>query len=355
MHCSDAFAGWRGVYALRLTESDDVVYTYNDQYYRVRAAAASAASTAPPMSALYGSLDADVGSSSTLSGGLRVEQRQAHYADSADAQTPFPTQTNHMVGGNLSWETRWQTATSVCDAGARLQGRRLQYRLADPVRAAQFQPGDAVEPRDRREARARGQRAAAASRCVLHAPSNMQVYLAEQLQQNNPAGLCVLHPECQQRRELRPGRRGRYRLGRWQFSGSGSLLRTSYLGVTGQFAALGLEGRAQPFAPGYKLSAAVEYRHPAGWFARLDASAIGSFYYYTSDAQASSAYNLENVRDRLPATRVDHEPLGAQCIRCPLCAAGILFRAGAAGLPTQSFLQRGDPRQVGITVNYTLR
>src|SRR6202043_3038849 len=78
--------------------------------------------------------------------------------------------------------------------------------------------------------------------------------------------------------------------------GGVSLLHTRFTGVSGLFAGLSLDGRAQPFAPSYKLSAAVEYNHPAGWFARLDASAIGSFYYYTSDAQASSAYNLENVR-----------------------------------------------------------
>src|SRR6202030_637126 len=82
-----------------------------------------------------------------------------------------------------------------------------------------------------------------------------------------------------------------YRLNsRWELSGSASLLRTRYVGGTGPFADLGLDGRAQPFAPSYNLSAAVEYRHPAGWFARLDASAMGSFYYYTSDAQSSSSY-----------------------------------------------------------------
>ena len=41
--------------------------------------------------------------STTVSGGLRVERRVADYADSADVQTPFPKETNHMIGGNLSW------------------------------------------------------------------------------------------------------------------------------------------------------------------------------------------------------------------------------------------------------------
>jgi outer membrane receptor protein involved in Fe transport len=36
--------------------------------------------------------------------------------------------------------------------------------------------------------------------------------------------------------------------------------------------------------------------HPSGWFARLDALALDSFYYYTSDAQTSKSYHLENLR-----------------------------------------------------------
>jgi hypothetical protein len=74
-------------------------------------------------------------------------------------------------------------------------------------------------------------------------------------------------------------------------SGGASLLHTRYLGVTGLFSGLALDGRAQPFAPRYKLSAAIEYRQPAGW----------------------------------------------------------------PNFPNQSFLQLGDPRQVGITIDYRLR
>jgi len=95
-----------GVYALRLTESDDLVYAYDNQYNGAGSSGLNSNYSATNV-ALYGSLDADLGARTTLSGGLRVEQRQAHYADSADIQTPFPTQTNHMVGGNLSWQQKF--------------------------------------------------------------------------------------------------------------------------------------------------------------------------------------------------------------------------------------------------------
>jgi len=147
-----------------------------------------------------------------------------------------------------------------------------------------------------------------------------------------------------------------YRLGsRWQISGSGSLLRTRYLDATGIFSSLDLDGRAQPFAPAYKLSAAVEYHHPAGWFARLDASAMDSFYYYTSDAQTSSAYNLENVRvgyghGSWTASLWVHNVFAARYAQ-----NGFYFGLIPPNFPNQSFLDLGDPRQIGITFNYELR
>jgi iron complex outermembrane receptor protein len=124
--------------------------------------------------------------------------------------------------------------------------------------------------------------------------------------------------------------------------------------VSGVFADLNIDGRAQPFAPSYKLSAAVEYTHPAGWFARLDAMAMGSFYYYTSDAQASSAYNLENLRvgyvhGGLTTSLWVHNLFDAHYAQ-----NGFYFGLIPPNYPNQSFLDQGDPRQIGITVNYAL-
>jgi iron complex outermembrane receptor protein len=185
---------------------------------------------------------------------------------------------------------------------------------------------------------------------------NIQVYLSEQLQPSNPLDYVFYTQNASNGENYGFEGEAAYRLDdRWQVSGGVSLLHTRYVGVSGSFASLGIDGRAQPFAPSYKLSAAVEYRHPAGWFARLDASALGSFYYYTSDAQASSAYNLENVRvgySQGPWTTslwvrnlfdARYAPQGFYCGLIP------------PNFPTQAFLQQGDPRQVGITLNYQLR
>ena len=96
-----------GVYALRLTESDNQVFTWNAYDAGPPDAGSSGLDSKYSATnvALYGSLEANVGARSVLSGGLRVERRVADYSDSADVQTPFPAQTNHMIGGNVSWET----------------------------------------------------------------------------------------------------------------------------------------------------------------------------------------------------------------------------------------------------------
>src|SRR3984957_19570709 len=100
-----------GVYVLRMTESDHQMFIWNafDAGPGGTPGAGSSGLDSKYSAtnvALYGSLDADLGARATVSGGLRVEQREAGDADSADVQTPFPNETNHMIGGNLSWDLR---------------------------------------------------------------------------------------------------------------------------------------------------------------------------------------------------------------------------------------------------------
>ena len=76
--------------------------------------------------------------------------------------------------------------------------------------------------------------------------------------------------------------------------------------------------------------------HPAGGLRAWMPRALGSFYYYTSDAQASRAYHLENLRVGYQHGAWTASAVGPQSIRCPLCPAGILFRADPAELSRTS-------------------
>jgi outer membrane receptor protein involved in Fe transport len=351
-----------GMYALRLTESDRQVFTW-DAFDAGPGGTPGAGSSGLDSQygatnvALYGSLDADVGAKTTVSGGLRLEQRIATYSDSADVQTPFPKETNHMVGGNLSW-TR-----STGD------GEHLYITLARGYKGGGFNIGSGILSEQRefgpeslwsietglKYAEA-GKPLQLQTDVFYMRRQNMQVYLSEQLQQNNPLNYVFFTQNASSGENYGLEGEAAYRLSsRWQLSGSASLLRTRYLNVGGLFASLGLDGRAQPFAPGYKVSAALEYHSPTGWFARLDASVIDSFYYYTSDAQTSSAYNLENVRIGYECGSWTTSLWARNLLDAHYAQQGFYFGLIPPNFPNQPFLQLGDPRQVGITVTFKLR
>jgi outer membrane receptor protein involved in Fe transport len=344
-----------GLYTLHLSESDNLRYVFNDQYFGAGSSELDSQYSATNV-ALYGSLESDLGAHSALSAGIRVEQREAHYSDSADVQTPFPGQTNHMAGGNLSW-TR--------NTG---DGKHIYVTAARGYKGAGFNIGSQILSEQRsfgpeslwsletgfRYTRPQSPLQLQADVFYMRR-QNMQVYLSEQLQANNPLAYVFYTQNASQGENYGLEAELTYRIDeRWRVSSSASLLRSRYLRVSGVFADLGIDGRAQPFAPSYKLSAAVEYQHPSGWFARLDAVGMGSFYYYTSDSQTSSAYNLENVR-----LGFKHGPWMASAWVRNLFDAhyaqqGFYFRLIPPDFPNQSFLDRADPRQVGITVNYQL-
>ena len=82
---------------------------------------------------------------------------------------------------------------------------------------------------------------------------------------------------------------------------------------------------------------------------------MGSFYYYTSDAQASRAYNLENLR-----AGYAHGPWTASLwvrnlLNARYAQNGFYFGLIPPNFTNQAFLDLGDPRQVGITFDYELR
>ena len=344
-----------GVYALRLTESDHLVYVYDDQYDGAGSSVLDSNYSATNV-ALYGSLEANLDARTVLSGGLRLEHREAYYADSSDVQTPFPAETNRMVGGNLSLQR------SVGDA------EHVYVTLARGYKGGGFNIGSGILS----EQREFGPESLWSAETGLKVGKpdgalqlqadvfymrrqNMQVYLSEQLQQNNPLAYVFYTQNASNGENYGLETEASYRLtDRWQVSGSASLLRTRYLNVSGIFATLDLDGRAQPFAPGYKVSAAIEYQHPFGWFGRFDASAIDNFYYYTSDAQTSSAYNLESVRAGYRRGPWTASVWVHNLFDAHYAQNGFYFGLIPPNFPNQNFLQLGDPRQVGVTVNYAL-
>jgi iron complex outermembrane receptor protein len=344
-----------GVYILRLTEADHLQYIYDNSYNGAGGSRLDSSYGATNV-ALYGSLDADLGTRTSVSAGLRLEWRVANYADSADAATPFPRQSNGMLGGNLSW---------THDIGA---GRHLYATLARGYKGGGFNIGSQILSEQRSfgpeslwnlESGFKYVRAGSPAQLQLDLfymrRQRMQVYLSEQLQPNNPLAYVFFTQNAADGENFGLEAQGSYRLdAHWQFSGSAALLHTRYLGVGGTFDSLAIDGRAQPFAPNYELSAALEYQTPQGWFARLDSHALGSFYYYTSDAQTSRSYHLENLRLGYRRGAWTASAWVRNLFAARYAQQGFYFGLTPPNFAPQSFLQRGDPRQIGMTIDYDL-
>jgi hypothetical protein len=344
-----------GAYALRLTESDRLVYQYDDQSNGAGASALASRYSATNV-ALYGSLDAAVGARDALSLGLRVERRAAQYADAADAATPFPRERNAMAGGNLSWSRSLDDATKTYVTLARGY-KGGGFNIGSGILSEQREFG----PESLWSAEAGLKHARSGSALELSADvfymrrKHMQVYLSEQLVQGNPLDYVFFTQNASGGENGGLEGEWSYRVGdRWRLSGSAALLHTRYLGVSGVFAGLGLDGRAQPFAPGYKVSVAAEYRHPAGWFARLDASATDGFYYYTSDAQTANAYHLANLRLGAARGAWTTSLWVRNLLNADYAQQGFYFGLIPPNFPNQAFRQLADPRQIGITIDYQL-
>ena len=306
--------------------------------------------------ALYGSVDRDFRNGSTVSAGLRVERRTADYSDTADGGAPFPTETNDMLGLNLSCShalgPRLRAYGTVSrgykgggfNVGSGLLEEQREYQPESLWNAEAGLKGDLAHGRLHVE-----------SALFYMRRHRMQVYTSQQLQQTNPLDYVFYTQNAGSGENLGLEVDSRWRISpRWQLSVTGSLLRARYLADDLPPTLPALGGRAQPFAPGYKASVSLDYAHPSGAFVRVDGSAIGSFYYYTSDAQSSKAYALTNVR--LGYQRGSWAVSGwiRNAFNARYAQNGFFFGLVPPDFPNQAFLQLGDPRQIGLTATVQL-
>ncbi len=350
-----------GAYFLRLTESDDLLDTWNDEFIGVGSNLLHSDYRATN-SALYGSLDTALSARSSLTLGLRAEQRLAHYQDSADVQRPFPDGRDSMYGGNLSWSLR----TSPL--------QNLYATLARGFKAGGFNIGSQIPPEQRRftpeylwslESGVKRESAGAALQWQADVfymrRENMQVYSSCQLQQDNPATFVFFTQNASHGENYGLESQAQWRISpRWQLSGSAGLLHTRYLGYDAQAIAcpgqapLSLDGRAQSFAPEYQFSAALSYAHPSGLFARIDSSATDGFYFAAGQNQVAQAYQLVNLRVGYQHGGWQTSVWSRNLLDQRYAVQGFYFGDVPPNFTNQRFIQNGDPRTVGVTVRYLL-
>jgi outer membrane receptor protein involved in Fe transport len=137
--------------------------------------------------------------------------------------------------------------------------------------------------------------------------------------------------------------------GSWSGYASVGLLKAVFTEFLTADANLG--GRDQAHAPHFTAAVGGAYRHPSGWFARLDVSARDEFYFDVSHNQKSNAYGIANATLGYDNERFTVQLLARNIFDEHYAVRGFYFENEPPDFPTKLYIRQGDPRQLGITLD----
>ncbi|HET8691280.1 MAG TPA: TonB-dependent receptor [Steroidobacteraceae bacterium] len=341
-------SGVAGVWLQRLEEDnrvrDDGLYL-EDGFVRTLESRYRATSVA-----FYGEGAYAVTPDTTVTMGLRLEQRDARYADS-DGVGFGPR--DRMWGGELSLTHRLGESHS------------LWATLARGYRAGGFNIGTSV-PADRQQftdeylwsAEAGWKGGDAAGR--LRADANLfymrrerpQVATSLQLDAEDPLTFMFLTDNAGGGEAWGLESSATMLVGeRFEFGAMLSWMESRFHGY--RFGDRDLEGRAFAHAPEWKAALAATWRHPAGWMARVDLSGEAGFFFDTSHDQRAGSRFLANLRAGYEAERWSVEAWVHNAFDERYPVRGFYFENEPPDFPTKLYLRWGDPRQAGVTFRYS--
>jgi outer membrane receptor protein involved in Fe transport len=336
-----------GAYLLRLEEDnaqrDDGCYL-SDSFERSLDSRYSATSTA-----LYGQADWAASSSTTISAGLRLEQRDATYEDS-DGLDFSPR--DQMWGGQFSVMRQFGESTHGWITAARgFKAGGFNIGVAVPDERAQFGPESLWSLEAGLKGRWDEWGLAADLSVFLLRREDQQVATSYQLDPEDPLTFVYLTDNAARGRAAGIEATAEWRAtGRWTWSAAASLADTEYLGYV--YGDRDLDGREWAHAPTWKYSLAATWRHPQGWTGRVDVGGQDAFYFDASHDQRSRPYSVANLRVgyEAPAWSVHLWLRNALDERYPL--RGFYFGNEPPDFPAKLYVRLGDPRQAGLTAAF---
>jgi outer membrane receptor protein involved in Fe transport len=294
--------------------------------------------------ALFGQMGREIGSASRLSAGLRVERRTSDYRDTSGL---IAGPTDNMVGGELAFSH---------DHSDDLMSF---VSLSRGYKAGGFNLG--IVPDDLREfedetlwnLEAGIKSFWLAGTLSLNASVfyseriDQQVRLSFQLNPNDPAsfGFATVNADGDAagfETELR-----------WMATANLELYATLGLldATIDQIELTGFtfESRGQAHAPDYTFAAGAQYRHPSGWFGRVDVSGKDAFYFDVSHDQKSQPYELVNLRLGYEADTWTAQIWARNLFDENYAVRGFFFGNEPPDFPPTLYVRLGDPRQVGLS------
>jgi len=340
--------GWLlGVYALRLEEQNQQRDEFAGELLRPLLATDYQATN----SAAYGEAEWGLGGSLVLSAGLRVETRSADYDDS-DGASFSPRDT--MVGGHLSLSGDLDALSSwyvTASRGYKAGGFTIGLFVPDDRR--EFEPEYLWNLEAGLRHTSDDGRLWTEATLFQMWRQSQQVATSFQLDPGDPLSYVFYTDNAARGRNA-----GLEATVAWRpvdaitLGATLGLLHTEYVGY--RYGDRDLDGREQAHAPGWQYSLSAEWSSPQGWMARADLYGSDAFYFDASHDQRSDAYSLLNLKAGYSAGRWSAYAWGRNVLDERYAVRGFYFGLEPPDYANKLYVQRGDPRQFGITVTWSL-
>ncbi|QIR14294.1 TonB-dependent receptor [Shewanella aestuarii] len=339
-----------GVYAMNLTEDNDLYSEYNSWPDEVLQSEYEATNYA-----IFGQIDSHLGSDYLLSVGLRFERRNSEYSDSNnDNFSP----SENMWGGHIA------LSKAIND------DHNTYIKVARGYKAGGFNMTLPAELADKKEFTTEilynYELGLKSSWLDGYVDTNIALFYMDRKDQQVAASL--QDPDNPQRFVLfteNAGSSNNYGLevdGNWyptqnlQVYGSVGWLETEY----GKYLysdkygnTVDLTGRELAHSPNFTYSVGMTYLADSGWFANINTSGKSEFYYSDSNDSKSEAYNIVNARVGYETQTWSAYLWGRNLFDEKYGVRGFYFgNEPDLDWADKQYIRYGDPRQLGITFDY---
>lgn len=287
--------------------------------------------------AVFGQYKLVIGDATTLSSGLRLEHRTTDYADTA-ALIASPSES--MWGGEISLSHAFSDAHNAylslsrgykaggfnlgpVPAGKRDFGTEDMWTIELGLKAVLFE-----------------QRLQFNASLFHNRRDDQQVRTSTQLVPGDPASFVFFTDNTGSGNTLGAEADLRFFISeQWEIYSSFGLLDASLA-----------SGRGQAHAPRHTFAGGIVYRHHAGYYARLDATAKDEFYFDVSHDQKSRAYRLLNARIGFDHDLWQLSLWARNLLDKEYAVRGFYFGNEPPDFPDALYTRLGDPRQLGVTI-----
>jgi outer membrane receptor protein involved in Fe transport len=340
-----------GAYALRTDEDVEQNDVWRDLAWGDGATRATSEYQATNL-ALYGELEWRVARDTVLTAGVRGERRSADYDDS-DGAAFSPD--DDMVGGSLSLQHRFGERLSgyaTLSRGYKAGGFNIgadvpaEHRTFDPEVLHNVETG-------LRATNAGGTLAADLALFYMRRV-DQQVQTGEQLVPGNPLTFVLYTDNAARGENYGVEATLRWNLtDQWLLDLRAALLETRYIDYV--FDERILDGREQAHAPQYQYDLGLEYRGARGWFARVDFAGVDDFYFDVSHDERAPSRVLTHLKTGVAGERWRAELWVRNLFDRYYSQRGFWFGNEPPDFPATRYVQAGDPRHVGVRLEYSFR